>query len=361
MSENRESAIKLFGMTIPLQLTSSGDEEESQDVEREDATATSQEPESQDKNESATCSSEIHKPASADQEDASSTKNPTKTAAEGGKKPDKILPCPRCRSLDTKFCYYNNYNINQPRHFCRNCQRYWTAGGTMRNVPVGAGRRKSKHSSLCRLQALRPDAHEPVVHYTSPRPNGTVLSFGTDAPVAEKANGCNKNSGDEPQQENEGSTAPVPCFSGSPWPYLWAPAPPLCASTFPVAFYPAAAYWSWSIPWPSSVPPSSPNHCYRGAGSSSVASGKHSRDASIIESSIHKTPRRIDDPEEATKSSVRTAVGVKSSKIDAVSNGGLLKAFQPKLYVKNQVLETPLLVHANPAALSRSLHFRETS
>lgn len=63
------------------------------------------------------------------------------------KKPDKLLPCPRCHSLDTKFCYFNNYNVNQPRHFCRKCQRYWTAGGTLRNVPVGAGRRKNKHSA----------------------------------------------------------------------------------------------------------------------------------------------------------------------------------------------------------------------
>src|SRR6266540_1788551 len=51
------------------------------------------------------------------------------------KKPDKILPCPRCKSMDTKFCYYNNYNIKQPRHFCKSCQRYWTAGGSMRNIP----------------------------------------------------------------------------------------------------------------------------------------------------------------------------------------------------------------------------------
>ncbi|GLJ10059.1 hypothetical protein SUGI_0121080 [Cryptomeria japonica] len=63
------------------------------------------------------------------------------------KKPDKLLPCPRCDSLETKFCYYNNYNVNQPRHFCKNCQRYWTAGGTLRNVPVGAGRRKNKHNT----------------------------------------------------------------------------------------------------------------------------------------------------------------------------------------------------------------------
>ncbi|KAK3163437.1 hypothetical protein QOZ80_1AG0003700 [Eleusine coracana subsp. coracana] len=63
------------------------------------------------------------------------------------KKPDKILPCPRCDSMETKFCYFNNYNVNQPRHFCRSCKRYWTAGGTMRNVPIGAGRRRNKHPS----------------------------------------------------------------------------------------------------------------------------------------------------------------------------------------------------------------------
>ena len=60
------------------------------------------------------------------------------------KRPDKIIPCPRCKSMDTKFCYFNNYNVNQPRHFCKGCQRYWTAGGALRNVPVGAGRRKTK-------------------------------------------------------------------------------------------------------------------------------------------------------------------------------------------------------------------------
>ncbi|XP_071709602.1 dof zinc finger protein DOF1.5-like [Rutidosis leptorrhynchoides] len=60
------------------------------------------------------------------------------------KRPDKIISCPRCKSMDTKFCYFNNYNVNQPRHYCKGCQRYWTAGGALRNVPVGAGRRKAK-------------------------------------------------------------------------------------------------------------------------------------------------------------------------------------------------------------------------
>ncbi|XP_021757194.1 dof zinc finger protein DOF5.4-like [Chenopodium quinoa] len=57
------------------------------------------------------------------------------------------LKCPRCDSLNTKFCYYNNYNLSQPRHFCKNCRRYWTKGGVLRNVPVGGGCRKSKRSS----------------------------------------------------------------------------------------------------------------------------------------------------------------------------------------------------------------------
>ncbi|KAF3512186.1 hypothetical protein F2Q69_00009993, partial [Brassica cretica] len=53
------------------------------------------------------------------------------------------LNCPRCASPNTKFCYYNNYNLSQPRHFCKNCRRYWTKGGSLRNIPVGGGTRKN--------------------------------------------------------------------------------------------------------------------------------------------------------------------------------------------------------------------------
>ncbi|KAG6475632.1 dof zinc finger protein DOF1.6-like [Zingiber officinale] len=58
-------------------------------------------------------------------------------AAGGGRE-----RCPRCESRDTKFCYYNNYNMSQPRHFCKSCRRYWTLGGTLRNVPIGGATRK---------------------------------------------------------------------------------------------------------------------------------------------------------------------------------------------------------------------------
>ncbi|XP_058068089.1 dof zinc finger protein DOF3.1-like [Magnolia sinica] len=57
------------------------------------------------------------------------------------------LKCPRCESTNTKFCYYNNYNLSQPRHFCKNCRRYWTKGGALRNIPVGGGSRKNTKRS----------------------------------------------------------------------------------------------------------------------------------------------------------------------------------------------------------------------
>ncbi|KAF2303309.1 hypothetical protein GH714_016530 [Hevea brasiliensis] len=58
--------------------------------------------------------------------------------------PQQAFKCPRCDSSNTKFCYYNNYSLSQPRHFCKACKRYWTRGGTLRNVPVGGGCRKNK-------------------------------------------------------------------------------------------------------------------------------------------------------------------------------------------------------------------------
>ncbi|WJX25448.1 hypothetical protein P8452_14486 [Trifolium repens] len=100
------------------------------------------------------------------------------------KKPDKIVQCPRCNSFDTKFCYFNNYNVNQPRHFCRNCHRYWTAGGTMRNVAVGAGRRKNKHIGSQYRQMIVASGGTPAANLEAndslQHDNGIVLKFGLD-------------------------------------------------------------------------------------------------------------------------------------------------------------------------------------
>ncbi|KAM0034124.1 putative transcription factor C2C2-Dof family [Helianthus debilis subsp. tardiflorus] len=63
------------------------------------------------------------------------------------KPPEQTLNCPRCDSPNTKFCYYNNYSLTQPRHFCKTCRRYWTKGGALRNVPIGGGCRKKKPRS----------------------------------------------------------------------------------------------------------------------------------------------------------------------------------------------------------------------
>ncbi|XP_057461305.1 uncharacterized protein LOC130751691 [Actinidia eriantha] len=41
------------------------------------------------------------------------------------------LPCPRCNSTNTKFIYYCNNSLSQPRHYCSSCCESWTQGGTI--------------------------------------------------------------------------------------------------------------------------------------------------------------------------------------------------------------------------------------
>ncbi|KAI9081787.1 hypothetical protein K1719_036049 [Acacia pycnantha] len=67
--------------------------------------------------------------------------------------PEAALKCPRCESTNTKFCYFNNYSLSQPRHFCKTCRRYWTRGGALRSVPVGGGCRRNKKSKRSRSKS----------------------------------------------------------------------------------------------------------------------------------------------------------------------------------------------------------------
>ncbi|KAL6200021.1 hypothetical protein ACLB2K_029803 [Fragaria x ananassa] len=95
--------------------------------------------------------------------------------------PDQALKCPRCDSTNTKFCYYNNYSLTQPRYFCKSCRRYWTKGGTLRNVPVGGGCRKNKRSSSKRSsqdpqQPLTPNSN-PLLPSLSYDSNDLSLAF----------------------------------------------------------------------------------------------------------------------------------------------------------------------------------------
>ncbi|KAM3304260.1 cyclic dof factor 1 [Capsicum chacoense] len=434
MSEIRDPAIKLFGKTIGMtqqetncvhdhhtsasfdndkialegELTQSKQDDVLVDptadslVEPETSSGISDDLKMQD------AEKEILSSKSIEEEDSSEEKTL--------KKPDKIIPCPRCNSMETKFCYYNNYNVNQPRYFCKNCQRYWTAGGTMRNVPVGSGRRKNKNSStsIYPLQAGRAEAAHGM-HLPALRTNGTILTFGSDKPlcdsmasalnIAENSHNMNRNEycGSERRMpaiandqsngtcstassitDKESNSGPhdlanwsnfqpfspqVPYFHGAPWPY----------SGFPVSFYPATPYWGCTVASPWNVPWLSSDQSVHNTSPASPTLGKHSRDESKFDPSqsrrrdatlqdregercvlIPKT-LRIHDPNEAAKSSIWSTLGIKNEKIHSTHGTMLFSSFNPKADLRNHERDASLLLQANPAALSRSLKFREST
>ncbi|KAL6849975.1 hypothetical protein ACP4OV_020602 [Aristida adscensionis] len=386
------------------------------------------------------------------------------------KKPDHILPCARCNSMETKFCYYNNYNVNQPRHFCRNCQRYWTAGGTMRNVPVGAGRRKNKHPSHHR-HATKPcdnnmatssDVSDATHHQSLPvnpsvlpgpgkrneavsesgsgvcfsttpvlnskeQNNTHVISLASGDNKEEKScassaavSGCSENwmphntSKKEPNYISGNSNnvrkphphiqsypggpalafpwssgwnsgpvmAPNQCSSGAvhvlengsassrtllPPPLM--PAPGICApSPFPLV----PPFWSNIPGWPNgmlnmwtgrndtALQSLTPNNS--SSRNNSSALGKRSREVGQHEEEktekktlwIPKT-LRIDDPDQAAKSSIWAALGIKHDE------KGILKSFQSKVLKDGKTPGSPQALQANPAAFSRSQSFQEKS
>ncbi|KAF8109371.1 hypothetical protein N665_0097s0025 [Sinapis alba] len=439
-----DPAIKLFGKTIPLPELLGGDLTEHQDQNpvRLSCTGDDEEmgdsglaggggdgdSESQKEEKDTECGEESLCNESSNAGAASSITEKTETAkaaktdeeaSQNGtcsqegklKKPDKILPCPRCNSMETKFCYYNNYNVNQPRHFCKKCQRYWTAGGTMRNVPVGAGRRKNKnpashfnrHVTITSAEAMQKAAARTA---DLQHPNGTsLLTFGSDSVLCESmASGLNladksmlKKTQTGLQEANEGlkitvplnpskeagTVSPLPCFPGPPpptWPYAWNG-----VSWTAVPFYPPPAYWSYpgvspgtwnSITW---MPqPTSPSG---GSGPNSPTLGKHSRDESIAEPGTvleeteslgrekSKSERclwvpktlRIDDPEEAAKSSIWETLGIKKDE-----KADTFGAFRSPNKEKSSLSQGKLPgrrpeLQANPAALSRSANFHESS
>lgn len=92
-------------------------------------------------------------PAKASSKDDNNSSSSGRKSSSSARPQEQALKCPRCDSQNTKFCYYNNYSLTQPRHFCKTCRRYWTKGGALRNVPIGGGCRKNKKmkSSSSRL------------------------------------------------------------------------------------------------------------------------------------------------------------------------------------------------------------------
>ncbi|XP_051117976.1 cyclic dof factor 2-like [Andrographis paniculata] len=297
---------------------------------------------------------------------AAAAKSNRKTPAP--EKHDKILPCPRCNSTDTKFCYFNNYNVNQPRHFCKNCQRYWTAGGTMRNVPIGAGRRRNKTGPA-------------APHFRrQPSPESIV----SDSNIADKSsvNGlesvsCNRvetSSKDESSINGLPRSEPIPnylpYFPAAPWAFAWhsipgAPAvklspPSIAPPGYPLQFYSIPPpYWGCAVSGPWIV--------------DSPTLGKHSRDDDNEPNTETESDRgkkclwfpktlRIDDLGETAKSSIWATLGVggKNDRVDLIGGSSLFKAFRNESK-RDDENPAPAALQANPAALSRSQSFRETS
>lgn len=340
-------------------------------------------------------------------------------------KPDKLLPCPRCSSMDTKFCYYNNYNVSQPRHFCKSCQRYWTAGGTMRSVPVGSGRRKNKCSPASRYrQIIVTEALHAVAQACAT--NGSLLAFGSDSsqcknmssatiqtekPENRVRNKCFEETHDDnssgssstvlnpnekvfgakPKLKNiQDSPIQLPCFPVPSWASPWNTAewrsatqqPSFCPPGFPSSFYPTPPYWGCPEPNPWNMAWLSP-HCssgelsVRSPGSNSQTLGKHSRDESNIGSSNREKPHlgegdlkrgvltpktlRIHDPIEAAQSSIWSTLGIKNEHTKPVNEANLLEDFRAKGVQRYHMTKAAMVLQANPAALHRSYNFLETA
>ncbi|RDX67659.1 Cyclic dof factor 3, partial [Mucuna pruriens] len=365
MHEHRDPAIRLFGQKIPFPEDVDKEEQEIQEdagvenVSEEDREADPPPNAEETKNSGASLEAIVNPKTPSIKEDATKSKgdkiekeqnDASNSQQKTLKKPDKVLPCPRCKSMDTKFCYYNNYNVNQPRYFCKACQRYWTAGGTMRNVPVGAGRRKNKntashygHITISEaLQAARVDAPNGT-HLPTLKSNGRVLSFGLDAPICdsmasvlnlgekkalngtrngfhhgfedqrlavpckswENGDDCSTTSSitlscsmgesskstfqQQPLLQNHGFLPQLPCIPGVPWPYTWnspVPSPAVCPSAFPLPFYPAT-FWNCGMPGNWNVPWFSSHSSVSNPNSPTL--GKHSRDGHMIkQDSLHK-------------------------------------------------------------------------
>ncbi|KAL8104679.1 hypothetical protein AgCh_028763 [Apium graveolens] len=291
--------------------------------------------------------------------------------------------------MDTKFCYYNNYNVSQPRHFCKKCQRYWTAGGTMRSVPVGSGRRKNKCSPASRYrQIIVTEALQAAAQVCATngiyQPNGSLLAFASDSaqcknvssavihitkPGNHVRNKCFEETHDDNSSESSSTVLNPPTQQ-----------PAFCPPGFPSPFYPAPSYWGCPAQNPWNMPGLSP-HCSsvklsaRSPGSNSQILGKHFREGSNIRSSnpekvdpeeghlkrgVSTPPKtlRIHDPIEAAQSSIRLTLGIKNGHTKQVNEANLQEAFPAKGY---HMTKAAMVLQANPAALHRSYNFLETA
>uniref|UniRef100_A0A0A9G901 Dof-type domain-containing protein n=1 Tax=Arundo donax TaxID=35708 RepID=A0A0A9G901_ARUDO len=290
----------------------------------------------------------------------------------------------------------------------------------MRNVPVGAGRRKNKNAIaashfLQRVRAALPaGAGDPL----KANGGGTVLSFAHAAapPALDLAEQVGHHLTPENlliTVANAGGKPPAgPCSEGSSnrddkkvagekpangvqhpaamnggatmWPYGCASSPAYYSSGIAIQMYPAApGYWgcmvpgAWSLPWPVQSPSqaglSSPTSApsVSSGPDDSLTLGKHPREGD--DGRCHGIGKvwapktiRIDDADEVARSSIWSLIGIKDDKKDADTGEHKLgTVFETKREAKTakqamMITSSPLL-HANPVALTRSLTFQEGS
>lgn len=238
----------------------------------------------------------------------------------------------------------------------------------MRNVPVGAGRRKNKNlptqfnHHITVSEALQ----------STTACDGTVLAFGEPMSTVTTTRTHLKPHVDNSDDRSSGSSTNddasrigVQCLPGAPFPYPWNPAQ---WNSAPMPFYPVLPYWGCAVP-----PPGSWNLQWVPQPAVSSTLGKHSREEPEHEADKENNPEkslwfpktmRVDESSESasSKTSLWATLGFQNDKTDCVRGGSLFNAFKSKGDEKTPHLsESNMALKANPAAFSRSLSFHESS
>lgn len=282
----------------------------------------------------------------------SADKSPDESKAAAKKKLDEIVSCPRFNSMEAKFCYLKDHNVNQPSYLCRSCQQYWTPGVASKSLPIGAGCCKSKHAS----SFLQPVTILSSDELTREEP-GKLLEA-SSAACRERARVLSSKF--SLMSKNEVSHT-VKGFPDPPYPRnLFRNGKALLApwNSPTTGMIPGVCIPNIIIPL---VPRNS--GC---SGDTSPSLRKHSRDPkSQDEKKTDKClclPKtlRIVDPEEVAKSSIWSTLGIKHGKTDPIRNGCMFRAFQFWPEANAETSEVDKALESNPIAHSRSQIFHES-
>lgn len=126
---------------------------------------------------------------------------------------EATLKCPRCDSLRTKFCYYNNHSLTKPRYYCKTCRMYWVKGGNLGSLLVGAGTVHGDRQKINKLKSSLRDSQNcsngssntgrlnlSASDFHCPR----ILPFGTLLTSSGTTKKCT---------DSKGKSPTIPCFN----------------------------------------------------------------------------------------------------------------------------------------------------